>query len=141
MAAKPGTTLHQIGALPVRREEDGSLRVLLVTSRETKRWIIPKGWPMKGKKDHEAAAQEAREEAGVEGSVGKAPIGSYLYWKRRETHFDLCQVSVYLLTVERNLKKWREQTQRDVQWFGPAEAAQLVAEPGLASLIAGLKAA
>lgn len=140
MPAKPGTTLHQIGALPVRRDGNGALRVLLVTSRETKRWIIPKGWPMKNKKDHEAAAQEAREEAGVEGTVTKTPIGSYLYWKRRETHFDLCQVSVYLLTVERNLKKWREQAQRDVQWFEPAEAAHLVAEPGLASLIAGLEA-
>jgi 8-oxo-dGTP pyrophosphatase MutT (NUDIX family) len=138
MAGKTGTTLHQIGALPIRWDADGTLRVMLVTSRETRRWIIPKGWPMKGKKDHDAAAQEAREEAGVEGNVAKEPVGSYLYWKRRDSHFDLCQVAVYILTVEKQLKKWREQSQRETGWFSIAEAAQLVAEPGLCTLISAL---
>lgn len=139
MAGKTGTTLHQVGALPIRREADGSIRVMLVTTRETRRWIIPKGWPMKGKKDHEAAAQEAREEAGVEGSISKEPIGAYLYWKRRDAHFDLCQVTVYLMTVDKQLKKWREQSQRETGWFDLKEATQLVAEPGLCSLLAGLE--
>ena len=68
--------LAQVAALPVKGKP-GKYRVLLVTSRETRRWIIPKGWPMKGRKDHEAAAQEALEEAGVTGHVHKHPMGAY----------------------------------------------------------------
>lgn len=63
--------LRQVASLPLRRSEDGKIEVLLVTSRETRRWIIPKGWPMKGKKQHEAAAIEAEEEAGVIGNTSK----------------------------------------------------------------------
>ena len=59
----------QVAALPVRRGEDGSLEVLLVTSRETGRWVIPKGWPSKRLSDREAAAREARQEAGVTGTI------------------------------------------------------------------------
>jgi 8-oxo-dGTP pyrophosphatase MutT (NUDIX family) len=128
--------LHQIGALPIQKE-GGRIRVLLVTTRTTRRWTIPKGWPMKGLKDHEAAAQEAREEAGIEGRIEKDALGTYLYWKRRETHFDLCQVSVYLLKVEKDLDKWEEQDEREKRWFAVEEAALLV-EPELSSLILGL---
>ncbi len=138
MPAKPNPsdgTLAQIAALPVRRAEDGSLRVLLLTSRETRRWVIPKGWPMKGLKDHEAAAQEAREEAGIVGRIHKQPVGSYRYWKRRTAHFDLCTVRVYLLEVERQLKTWREKGQREARWFTIDEAAALVDEPGLSDAI------
>lgn len=128
----------QIAALPVRRSRDGSIEVLLITSRETRRWIIPKGWPMKGLKDHKAAAREAEEEAGVKGAIRKEPIGSYSYWKRRTAHFELCQVKVYLLEVQDQLKQWREQHQREAQWFSAREAADRVDEPGLREIIAGL---
>src|SRR4051794_32208259 len=92
----PRSVLNQIGALPFR-VIDGKFEILLVTSRETKRWLIPKGWPMKGKKPYKAAAQEAAEEAGVKGRIGDKPIGHYDYWKRRVEHFDLCRVEVYPL--------------------------------------------
>ena len=82
--------------------------MLLVTSRETKRWLIPKGWPIKGKKPHKAAAQEAEEEAGVKGEIKNKPLGYYDYWKRRAEHFDLCRVKVYPLEVSKQLKTWRE---------------------------------
>ncbi len=129
----------QIAALPVRRAQDGSFEVLLITSRETRRWIIPKGWPMKGLKDHKAAAKEAEEEAGVVGNVQKDPIGSYTYWKRRAAHFELCQVTVYLLEVRDQLKQWREKHQRQSQWFSVREAAERVEEPGLRELIGGIE--
>ena len=74
--------LLQVGALPVRFEK-GETEILLLASRETKRWVIPKGWPMKGIKNWAAAAQEAREEAGIIGKARKKPIGSFLYFKRR----------------------------------------------------------
>jgi 8-oxo-dGTP pyrophosphatase MutT (NUDIX family) len=128
----------QIAALPIRHAADGTAQVLLITSRETRRWIIPKGWPMKGLKDHKAAAKEAEEEAGVVGRILKEPIGSYSYWKRRAAHFELCQVKVYLLQVDGQLPTWREKDQRQLQWFSLREAADRVEEPGLGELIAGL---
>ena len=127
----------QVGALPVRRGHDG-IEVLLVTSRETRRWIIPKGWPMKGRKDHDAAAQEAAEEAGVVGKVHKHPIGAYTYQKRLANRLDPCRVMVYLLEVETHLESWREGDERKRQWFSLAQAANMVSEPKLALLILAL---
>ena len=130
--------LLQVGALTIRAGADGAPEALLVTSRETKRWVIPKGWPMKGKKNWEAAAQEAKEEAGVVGKAGKKPIGEFLYFKRRAAHFDLCKVEVYRLDFERWLDTFREAGQREARWFPLNEAADLVDEQGLAILLRGL---
>ena len=128
----------QVAALPVRLDAAGRTRVLLITSRETKRLIVPKGWPMKGHKDYRAAAIEAQEEAGVIGRVGKRPIGSYTYWKRRPDHFDLCRVKVYILAVERQLPAWREKGERQCAWFLVDDAADLVDDAGLVTILRGL---
>ena len=133
-----GDPLTQVAALPIRRDDCGQTRVLLITSRETRRWIIPKGWPMKGRTNAQAAAQEALEEAGVEGRVQKEPVGKYLYWKRAETNFALCEVLVYLLDVRRQLDTWPEWGQREARWFSVEDAADLVDEPGLTAIIASL---
>lgn len=129
---------RQVAALPMRATAHGTLQILLITSRETGRWVIPKGWPIKGLKDHEAAAREALEEAGVVGRVRKAPLGSYTYWKRQSDHFELCEVTVYPLTVDRQLKTWREQGQRRAAWFPILDAARHVNEPGLMVIIEAL---
>jgi 8-oxo-dGTP pyrophosphatase MutT (NUDIX family) len=131
----PGEPRRQVAAMPIRRLDDASLEIMLVTSRTTKRWIVPKGWPIKGLKDYDAAAREAFEEAGVVGKIGKKPAGRYDYWKRLSDHFALCTVKLYLLDVEQQLSSWAEQGQRHCQWFKPEDAADLVDEPGLASLI------
>jgi 8-oxo-dGTP pyrophosphatase MutT (NUDIX family) len=136
----PAAHFAQVAALPLRLGPDGSFRVLLLTSRETGRWIIPKGWPMRGLRPHEAAAREALEEAGVVGYAKKKPIGSYRYFKRRTDHFDYCQVDVYLLWVDKQLDSWREQGQRKTRWFPLSEAAMLVEEPGLVALLQELAA-
>jgi 8-oxo-dGTP pyrophosphatase MutT (NUDIX family) len=125
----------QVAALPIRVLAGGKLQILLLTSRETRRWVIPKGWPMTGRKPWEAAAIEALEEAGVVGKPRRKPIGSYIYFKRQPAHFDVCRVEVYLLTFAKQLKTWREIGQRDTKWFSPDEAADLVEEPGLVALI------
>ena len=130
----PTGALAQVGALPIRFEE-GRPHVLLLTSRETRRWVIPKGWPMKGRKNWAAAAQEAREEAGVLGRTAKKPIGSYLYFKRRAAHFDLCRVEVFLMHYEKRLDVYREKGQRELRWAPLEEAADRVEEPGLAALL------
>jgi len=126
---------QQYAALPYRWV-DGALEILLLTSRETHRWVIPKGWPMAGKKPYAAAAQEALEEAGVIGKIAKTPIGAYTYVKRLKNGAGLvCNVDVFPLAVARQLKRWPEQAQRTAHWFTPPEAAQAVNEPELDVLI------
>lgn len=127
----------QVAALPTRTMAAG-VEVLLITSRETRRWIIPKGWPVKGVKDHQVAAHEAFEEAGVKGRVHRKPTGAYTYQKRFADHVEPCRVMVYRLDVEKQLSSWRERAQRRRQWFTVAEAADHVSEPALASMILGI---
>jgi 8-oxo-dGTP pyrophosphatase MutT (NUDIX family) len=94
----------QFAALPFHVAEDG-LRVMLLTSRETHRWVIPKGWPMPGRKPRQVAAQEEFEEAGILGTiVGKRPVSRYHYNKQLSAHHSiLCEVAVFLLRVEQQL--------------------------------------
>ncbi|WP_413988481.1 NUDIX hydrolase [Labrys okinawensis] len=132
--------LRQVAALPLRME-DGGLEVCLVTTRETRRWTIPKGWPMKDIKDCRAAAIEAEQEAGLLGKTQKEPVGEYFYWKRRNLQFDLVRVFVYQLDVTGHLPAWREMGEREVRWFKPHDAALLVAEVGLSTLLEGLEEA
>ena len=138
--AKRASPSTQVAALPVRACADGTIEVLMVTSRDTGRWIIPKGWPMPGKKDWDAAAIEAMEEAGVTGAIDPNVLGTYTYFKRQVRHFDLIEVAVYRLDVERQLSDWRERKQRRVRWLKPSVAAALVQEPGLSSILIGLGA-
>jgi 8-oxo-dGTP pyrophosphatase MutT (NUDIX family) len=130
--------VKQIGAIPYRCDDQGNLQVLLVTSRETGRWVIPKGWPMKGRSDCKAASKEANEEAGVKGSVGRKPIGVYEYFKRVREGFELIEVTVFPLRVDEQLAKWPEMTERKRRWFSIEEAQRTVMEPGLQSLLGSL---
>ena len=141
MKRVPGEIRAQVAAMPIRRLTDGSMEILLVTSRTTHRWIVPKGWPIKGLTAPEAAAREAYEEAGVVGRIVSEPAGRYTYWKRMSDHFILCEVTTYLLEVERQLDTWVEQGQRRSQWFRLEDAADLVDEPELATTIRQLTVA
>lgn len=132
--AKKGKPIRQLAAVPFRRR-DGNVEVMLVTSRTTRRFIIPKGWPMKGKSGREAARIEAREEAGVLGTMLSRPLGGYSYWKRLSNAFVPIRVTVYLLAVEEALENWDEAARRERAWLAPADAAMLVDEPELATLI------
>jgi 8-oxo-dGTP pyrophosphatase MutT (NUDIX family) len=127
--------LKQVGALCVCGADDGALRVLLVTSRETGRWVIPKGWLAKGLREHKSAAREAMEEAGVSGRIWTEPIGSYRYFKRDDKADQLLGVSVFLLAVNKQKNHWPEQEQRRRAWFSVEVAARRVAEPELRALI------
>lgn len=134
---KDGGRKAQYAALPWRRGEAG-LEVLLITSRETRRWVIPKGWPMKGRKPFEAAAQEAFEEAGVIGVVKSRKTGAYRYEKRlKNGKLRLVHVNVYPLKVREERDRWPEMAEREKKWVTPTEAAAMVDEPELQSLIAG----
>lgn len=139
-AIAKGKVQHQVAALPFRRTADGNVSVLLVSSRDTHRPLIPKGWRMRGKSDRKAAAIEAMEEAGVIGTPSKAPIGRYRYWKRLEDCFTLVDVDVYSLEVTENLADWPERSERQRQWMSREDAAVLVDEPGLAHILQSFRA-
>lgn len=129
----------QFAALPYQVDRRGNVRVLLVTSRETARWIIPKGWPMKRKRPHEAAAIEAFEEAGVVGKPISRAIGSYEYWKREKLVSKLCSVDVFPLPIDRLEPSWPEDSERERKFFEIEIAASLVEEPSLRDLIAAFR--
>ncbi|TPK89950.1 NUDIX hydrolase [Mesorhizobium sp. B2-4-12] len=137
--AKKGERIRQVAAVPFRRNAHGDIEVMLVTSRTTRRFIVPKGWPMKGKSGRKAATIEAQEEAGVLGKTLREPAGSYSYWKRLASHFVRVDVIVYLLEVTEELAHWQEAKRRQRAWLAPADAAMLIDEPDLSTLVKTLK--
>lgn len=107
-----------------------------MTSRVSRHWLIPKGWPMRGKSDAASAAQEAFEEAGIRGAISAHPIGSYEYDKVRAAAESLrCAVDVYSLEVTEELSQWPEAGNRERRWVPLDQAARLVFEPGLAAML------
>lgn len=128
--------LTQYGVIPVRRTADGAIEVLLITSRDTGRWVVPRGNPIAGKSPAESAAQEAYEEAGIIGPVGTAPIGSYTYEKRRRLRSAVpAVVHLFRMDVAEERDDWPEKGQRERRWFQAEEAASAVQEADLAALI------
>ena len=127
----------QFAALPWRFDAGGEVQLLLITSRETRRWVIPKGWPIKGMGSAKSAAQEAFEEAGVRGKVRKRPVGAYGYDKRlKNGRLQHVRVAVFALAVDSEAEAYPEAGQREKLWVSPPEAARLVDEPELMVLLA-----
>ncbi len=130
---------EQIAALPLRQDGNGTLRVLMVTSRGTGRWVMPKGWEMNDKKPWAAAEIEALEEAGARGSISRRKIGTYTYRKILDDGREMdCQVRVYPMMVERLARDWKERKERRRRWFSLKAAARRVSEPELAALLMAL---
>lgn len=125
----------QYAALPFRQTAAGP-QILLVTSRETRRWIIPKGWAKKALDPQDMAALEAFEEAGVRGKVKKKPLGEYRYDKRLDDGSVVtCDVTVFALEVSEELQDWPEKAQRERRWLSPAESVSQISEPGLVPIL------
>jgi 8-oxo-dGTP pyrophosphatase MutT (NUDIX family) len=137
MPRTDAATRRQYGALPFLVTEAGDVRVLLVTTRGRRDWIIPKGWPIRNLSGAATAAHEAYEEAGVIGKiVGADPIGCFRYEKQRNAaRPTVCEVAVFLFAVERQLRRWPEKGERQLRWFAPAEASAMVTAEGLATLL------
>jgi 8-oxo-dGTP pyrophosphatase MutT (NUDIX family) len=95
---------------------------------------------MKGKDDHEAAAQEAFEEAGIKGKIHRNPMGAFTYEKRMGGNIEPIRVMVYVLEVAKKLKDWPEKGERRRQWMTAIEASTLVDEPGLSDILLRLNA-
>lgn len=125
----------QFGAL-CWRETDGEVQVLLVTSRRTKRWILPKGWPLHGMTPAKAAQAEAWEEAGAKGKVLPVCLGLYSYIKHQDRRDAVpCVVAVYPMKVVGTEKKYPEAHQRKRKWMTPKKASKIVAEPELRRML------
>jgi 8-oxo-dGTP pyrophosphatase MutT (NUDIX family) len=117
----------------------GRVEVLLITSRDTGRWVIPKGWPMEGLDPANSAAREAWEEAGVSGALSHEILGYYSYDKGLRPNVSLpCVVAVFPLHVTGLADRFPERKQRRRKWFAAAKAAKLVAEPELRRLLSDL---
>jgi 8-oxo-dGTP pyrophosphatase MutT (NUDIX family) len=129
---------EQYAALCYRRAADGEIEILLVTSRDTGRWIIPKGWPMKGKKPHRAAAIEAWEEAGVKGKARKKAFGYFTYLKGKKDGSVPVSAAVFLLRVDKLDDAFQEKGQRKREWVSCDEAARRVREPELKTMLLDL---
>lgn len=129
---------YQVAAIPIRRLPDGGIEVLLVTSRETRRWVVPKGWPWRKVADHDAAAGEAWEEAGARGIVSPHIIGTYTYDKLRRGKAKTLRVDTYVLDVTELAESWPEKDERQRVWLDPAGAAERVAEIGLKAILRSL---
>lgn len=113
-----------------------ALEILLITSLNSKRWILPKGWLMEGLSAAESAAREAFEEAGVAGKTASKPAGSYHYLKERKDGGGVpCRVDVFALQVTAELEDWPEKGVRQIAWLPVEQAAVRVSEPGLRELL------
>lgn len=130
----------QCAALPYRRLANAAIEVMLITSRDTGRWVIPKGWQDDGLGPQDSAEREAREEGGLVGRMGDQPIGRYRYRKRLPDGSSVaCLVDVFPLEVKRQLKSWPERKERETRWFMLRQAAAAVQERELAAMIRSLR--
>jgi 8-oxo-dGTP pyrophosphatase MutT (NUDIX family) len=131
---KPANRL-QVAALPWRKSADG-IEIMLITSRDTGRWVLPKGWPEEAENLSDAAAREAMEEAGVAGAVSRIEAGRYVYLKVMRSGEDFpCEVLVFPLEVDKIAGKWKERRHRKRRWVRPEDAARMLNEPDLCELI------
>jgi len=151
MKALEGVTAVASRAAPLRRQQCAALamlgtgpfaRIVLITSRRTRRWVLPKGWVEPGEPGHRGALREAFEEAGLIGEADREPLGTYSYLKRRTAgQLVTVEVRVFRLRVARLLADWPERAERTRRLVRPAAAAAMVAEPELARLLRDLAGA
>ena len=136
-AAEDGEIAAQVAGLCFRRSAGGKREVLLITSRDTGRWIIPKGWTMSGMSNAAAACEEAWEEAGVvDAAVKSRPLGAYHYPKVLDDgSIRPCRVEVFRIRVGKLAKSYPEARERKRIWVSPGKAAKLVDEPELKAIL------
>lgn len=128
--------ITQFGVIAWKQSEHGHRHVLLITSRDTKRWVIPRGNPIAGLSPSQAATQEAWEEAGIKGETREEPIGVFQYDKRRLNGALVpAEVQAFEMRVTEEAPSWPEAHERERRWFVPGEAAAAVHEPGLKTLL------
>ena len=125
----------QVAAIPFKYEND-CLKILLLTTRKKRKWIVPKGWPVDGLSFNESAKKEAMEEAGVSGLISKAPIGDFIHNKTiSRGQKTPCKVITYSLLVTDQLLDWDEKKERSRRWCSISKAAERVSNRGLSKML------
>jgi 8-oxo-dGTP pyrophosphatase MutT (NUDIX family) len=131
---------RQVAALPWRLGKEGQLEFLLVTSRVSRHWLMPKGWPIPGKTDVQSALQEAFEEAGIRGTGSKQPLGTYDFVKAMHDGSEMgCEMSVFPMSEIIELEVWPEMDQRERLWVPQVEAIDLVYDWNQAKFLAEVR--
>lgn len=126
--------------MPWRLASDGGLEFLLVTSRTSKHWLLPKGWPIPGKSGVESALQEAFEEAGIHAKGQDTPIGRYAFIKVLHDLTELpCTMAVYAVGNIREVDEWPEKGQRERMWFSQADAVAIAFDFNLSLFLASVE--
>lgn len=127
---------YQVAAL-CHRGTGNATRILLITSRDTGRWVLPKGWPKRGHDAGGTALEEAWEEAGIKPAGRPSLVGRYHYEKRLDGGLPMpTRVEVFAIPVSGLHDDFPEKGQRERVWMSPADAAAAVHEPDLAELLA-----
>jgi 8-oxo-dGTP pyrophosphatase MutT (NUDIX family) len=128
---------RQVAALPWRLGAEGGLEFLLVTSRTSRHWLLPKGWPIPGKSGLESALQEAFEEAGIHARGPDTPLGRYAFIKVLHDLTELpCTMAVYGVGNIEEVEDWPEKGQRDRRWFTQADAVAIAFDFNLSLFLA-----
>ena len=128
---------RQVAALPWRLAADGGLEFLLVTSRTSRHWLLPKGWPIPGKSGLESALQEAFEEAGIHAKGPDTPLGRYAFIKVLHDLTELpCTMAVYGVGNALEVSEWPEKGQRERKWFTQADAVAIAFDYNLSLFLA-----
>lgn len=131
---------RQVAALPWRLGAEGGLEFLLVTSRTSKHWLLPKGWPIPGKSGVESALQEAFEEAGIHARGQDSPIGRYAFIKVLHDLTELpCTMAVYAVGNIEEVDEWPEKGQRERMWFAQADAVAIAFDFNLSLFLASVE--
>ena len=126
---------RQVAALPMKWDKKGKLKVLLITSRGTGRWVVPKGGCKRNEKNWRSAEIEALEEAGVVGKIAERPLGTFRYDKRFDNCKEQTEVELYPMLVGKLKRNWKEREERERCWFSPRGAARRVDEEELKELL------
>jgi phosphohistidine phosphatase len=133
---RPAYYYSQSSVIPWRLK-NGKVEIMIIQSSKKKHWVIPKGIKEPGLSPQESAAEEALEEAGVEGVVGDEALGCYVYekWGAATT----CHV--YPMEVLRELahEEWQE-SHRQRTWVTPQQAAAQLRQPQLGPMVEALAA-
>ena len=137
-ASRKKLVLCQVGVLPYRLRKDDGLEILLVSTKDYRKFTIPKGWLKKSWGKRKSARREAEQEAGLIGKLSRKVYGSYSFHKRLNGEYVSIYVDVYLMMVEDQLEDWLEKNIRSFQWLSADEAVETVDQPQLASLISSL---
>jgi predicted NUDIX family NTP pyrophosphohydrolase len=130
---------RQFAALPFR-VNDTDVEIMLITTRQKRRWSVPKGSRIKKKKPHRVAEVEAFEEAGLAGAASKRALGSFRHRKQRGKRKLNLDVHLFPMKVRKQLKSWPEKGERDAIWLPAQEAARLAHKRQLGRLIARFRA-